>query len=155
MAIDLTVNGERHTIECSATAPLVEVLRDHLGLTGTKAGCEVGYCGACTVLLDGRAAHSCCMVAGDCDGLEITTIEGLGGDAVGAVVQGSFVRRGAIQCGYCTPGFVVSAVALLRERRRPDRGEIRGFLSGNMCRCTGYVKLVDAIAEAGEEVSGR
>ena len=154
MAIELIVNGRRQAIECPPTAPLLEVLRDHLGLTGTKAGCEIGYCGACTVLLDGRAAHSCCMIAADCEGLEITTVEGLAGDAVGAVVRDSLVRHGAIQCGYCTPGFVVSAVALLRERRRPSRDEVRGFLTGNMCRCTGYVKLVDAIAEAGEEVSG-
>jgi carbon-monoxide dehydrogenase small subunit len=153
MPITLTVNGEQRRLDCAPSAPLLEALREHLGLTGTKAGCEIGYCGACTVLLDGRAAHSCCIVAGDCEDAEITTIEGVAEDAVGEAVRDCMTSRGAVQCGYCTPGFVVSAVALLRERPRPDRDEVRAFLSGNMCRCTGYTKIVDAIVEAGERVA--
>jgi aerobic carbon-monoxide dehydrogenase small subunit len=148
VTVTLKVNGEARSVDCSPTLTLAEVLRDHLGLTGTKLGCAVGYCGACTVLLDGRPVHACCMVAGDCEDAEITAIEGLRDDPVGAAVIDAMAEHGAVQCGFCSPGFVVSAVGLLRERARPSAEEVRAHLVGNICRCTGYHPIIKAVQKA-------
>ena len=146
--VHLTVNGRRQEVSCAAGDTLLAVLRDRLGLTGTKFGCGIGYCGACTVLVDGTAAHSCCLLAATMDGREITTIEGAGTEAPDAMQQ-AFLDAGAVQCGYCTPGFVLSVRALLAENPAPDEAEVRGFLSGNICRCSGFAAIVRAAVAAG------
>ena len=146
--VRLTVNGRRQDVSCTSGDTLLAVLRDRLGLTGTKFGCGIGYCGACTVLVDGAAAHSCCLLAATVEGREITTIEGVGDDAPDAVQQ-AFLEAGAVQCGYCTPGFVVSVRALLAENPAPSEEEVRGFLTGNICRCSGFAAIVRAGLAAG------
>jgi xanthine dehydrogenase YagT iron-sulfur-binding subunit len=130
---------------------LLDVLRERLALTGTKKGCDQGACGACTVLVDGRRVLSCLMLAAQCDGCEVTTIEGLGSEAQLHPLQSAFVRHDALQCGYCTPGQIMSAVALLDEGRTGSDDEIREFMSGNLCRCAAYPNIVSAI----REVAGR
>lgn len=142
--ITLRVNGEAHAVLGPASRTLLEVLREDLDLTGTKHGCELGECGACTVLLDGAPALSCLVLAVEAGGREITTIEGLG-DAGLHPVQRAFVDAGALQCGYCTPGFVLAAAALLVRNPTPTRAEIADALSGNLCRCTGYQRIIDAV----------
>lgn len=127
---------------------LLEVLRQQLGLTGTKEGCGEGNCGACTVLMDGRAVNSCLVLAVQAAGHEITTIEGITPASPWYAIQQAFVKHGAIQCGYCTPGMVMAAIDLLSHNPRPTRADIRAGLSGNLCRCTGYMKIVDAVAAA-------
>ncbi len=143
--ITLQVNGEMATIAVAPQQSLLEVLREDLGLTGTKHGCELGECGACAVLVDGRAVLSCLLLAIECEGTRITTVEGLAADARLHPLQESFADSGAAQCGYCTPGFLVTAKALLDEKPGATRDEISAALSGNLCRCTGYVQIVDAI----------
>ena len=131
---------------------LLDLLREDLGLTGTKRGCDLGTCGCCTVLLDGRPTLSCLTLSRLVDGREVTTIEGLTPPNGLSPVQRAFVEHGATQCGFCTPGFVVTATALLREAPHPKREEIERAISGNLCRCTGYRKIVEAIESAAREV---
>ena len=146
--IELHVNGEVHSLAVKPNDTLLEVLRDHLGLVGTKEGCSVGECGACTVLLNGRTALSCLTLAFDAKGLEITTIEGVSqGEALDPIQQ-AFVDYGAVQCGFCTPGMILTAKELLEVKKHPSVDEIKQALSGNFCRCTGYTKIVEAIEAA-------
>jgi len=144
-AIQLRVNGEVYPLDVEPHWLLLDVLRDGLGLTGARRGCETGFCGACTVLLDGRPVHSCSVLAVRAQGKEITTIEGLARNGQLHPLQESFIQHGAIQCGYCTPGMILAAKALLDENPHPTEAEVRAAISGNLCRCTGYVKIVQAI----------
>jgi carbon-monoxide dehydrogenase small subunit len=147
----LKVNGDVYELAVEPSRTLVEVLREDLDLTGTKIGCQTGDCGACTVLLDGHTVCSCMTLAVEAEGREITTIEGLApsGNELDPL-QESFLAHGAVQCGYCTPGMIMSAKHLLDQNPNPTEQEIRKGLSGNLCRCTGYNKIVDAIAAAAE-----
>ena len=193
--VQLTVNGERREVSCDPGETLLEVLRERLGLRGTKDGCGIGYCGACTVLVDGAAGHSCCLLAATLEGRHITTIEGIGDttpddtapnsaapwdaspydtapdsaatrnaspddtapnsaaprDTAPDDVQQAFLEAGAVQCGYCTPGFVLSVRALLTENPSPDEAEVRRFLAGNICRCSGFAAIVRAALAAGAD----
>jgi xanthine dehydrogenase YagT iron-sulfur-binding subunit len=149
--VTLTVNGSAEWLRLDARVTLLDALRDELDLTGTKKGCDQGACGACTVLVDGRRVLSCLMLAAQCEGREVTTIEGLASDGELHPVQEAFVRHDALQCGYCTPGQIMSAVALLAEGRAGSDAEIREFMSGNLCRCGAYPNIVAAIGE----VAGR
>jgi carbon-monoxide dehydrogenase small subunit len=142
--IHLMVNGEDYHIAVKPNRVLLDVLREDLELTGTKEGCGLGKCGACTVLMDSRPVHSCLLPAFQADGCEITTIEGIGGKTMHPL-QESFVEKGAIQCGFCTPGMINTAKALLDENPDPSEEEIKQAIAGNLCRCTGYNKIVDAI----------
>ena len=144
MRVNLTVNGERHELELAPLARLADVLRDGLGLVGTKIGCGEGACGACAVLLDGRSVNSCLLLAAAAEGHEIETIEGLSRDGL-TPIQQTFVAEDAVQCGFCTSGQVVSATALLRATPAPGRDDIRHAMSGNLCRCGCYVKIERAI----------
>ena len=148
MELLLRVNDTVYEVDVRPTARLLDVLRDQLGLTGTKEGCAEGECGACTVLVDGRAVASCVMLAVQARGKEIVTVEGLAADGELDLLQQKFVEYGAVQCGYCTPGMLMSAKALLLENPVPSDQDIRVALAGNLCRCTGYVKIVDAVREA-------
>jgi xanthine dehydrogenase YagT iron-sulfur-binding subunit len=142
----LTVNGERRSITCDTRVTLLDALRDHLALTGTKKGCDQGACGACTVHVDGRRVLACLTLAAQCEGIEVTTIEGLARDALHPM-QEAFVRHDGFQCGYCTPGQIMSAVALIAEGRAETDEDIREFMSGNICRCAAYPGIVAAIRE--------
>lgn len=146
--ITLKVNGDEYTKVVKANTVLVNVLRDELDLTGTKKGCELGDCGSCTILLDGKPVDSCLVLAVEADGREITTIEGVAQNAELDNIQSSFITNGAIQCGYCTPGMVLSAKALLTKNPKPTEHEVREAIAGNLCRCTGYVNIVKAIMSA-------
>jgi aerobic-type carbon monoxide dehydrogenase small subunit (CoxS/CutS family) len=152
-SVTLHVNGRPVRLSVAADAFLVDVLRDRLALTGTKYGCGMGECGLCTVLLDGDAVFACLVLAVETDGRTVKTVEGLGG-AAGELhpLQQAFADLGAVQCGFCTPGMLMSAAALLDERRNPSEDEIRHALSGNLCRCTGYAKIVEAVQAAAESV---
>jgi aerobic carbon-monoxide dehydrogenase small subunit len=152
--LKLQVNGEALEVEAAQAALLLDVLREGLELTGTKRGCETSHCGACTVLLDGAAAHSCVVLAARCDGKEITTVEGLsqGGDL--NELQRLFLKHGALQCGYCTPGMLMAATALLRRNPKPTLDEIKIGLDGNLCRCTGYTGIFEAIQACAQGKSG-
>ncbi len=143
--LKLQVNGEEIDLEAKEAALLLDVLREGLGLTGTKRGCETSHCGACTVLLDGMAVHSCVVLAARCEGKAITTVEGLGEGGELNELQRQFLKHGALQCGYCTPGMLMAATALLRRTPRPSLEEIKLGLDGNLCRCTGYTGIFDAI----------
>ena len=147
-AVALTVNGEACEGEVEPRTLLVHFLRDHLGLTGTHVGCVVGECGACSVLVKGALVKSCLMLAVQADGCEVITIEGLAEQGTLHPVQEAFVQRFALQCGFCTPGFVMAAHALLRSNPDPTEEEIRQVLSSNLCMCTGYVQIVEAVKEA-------
>lgn len=149
--LELKVNGEDYTLEVEPHRTLLEVVRNDLGLTGTKLGCGGGECGACTVILDGKAVKSCLMLALDAKGKELWTIEGLakGGDL--HPLQRAFVQQGAIQCGFCTPGMIMASKALLDENPRPTEQDIKDALAGNLCRCTGYVKILDAVSTVASE----
>lgn len=152
MPISLQVNGEAHALDVPPTRRLLAVLREDLALTGAKLGCGEGACGACAVLLDGKPVASCLLPVGAVEGRAVTTIEGLSAEA--AVVQEAFVAEDAVQCGFCTPGQVVSAFALLRDVPRPTPEEIRGALAGNLCRCGTYPKIQRAVLRAsGQEVA--
>jgi carbon-monoxide dehydrogenase small subunit len=152
--IVLNVNGIQYNINIETHRTLVEVLRDTLGLTGTKKSCNEGECGACTVLMDGKPAASCLVLAVAAQGKEITTIEGLSHGEQLDPVQEAFVKHTAIQCGFCTPGMVMAAKAFLDENPRPTPAEVRKAISGNLCRCTGYQQIVDAIMAAAETKRG-
>jgi carbon-monoxide dehydrogenase small subunit len=142
------VNGESHEAAFAPYKTLLEVLREDLGLTGTKHGCELGECGACAVLVDGEPVLACLRLALDCEGVEITTVEGLVRDAALHPLQEAFADLGGAQCGYCTPGILVTAKALLDRVAEPTREQIREALSGNLCRCTGYVQIFESVEEA-------
>jgi carbon-monoxide dehydrogenase small subunit len=146
--LQLTVNGEDYEVLADSHRTLLEVLRDSLGLTGTKEGCSLGACGACTVLVDGKATLSCLTLAASVQGKRITTIEGLAQDGKLHPLQDAAVRYGAIQCGFCTPGWLMSAKALLDENPHPSELEVKTAIAGNLCRCTGYVKIVESILAA-------
>ncbi len=143
--IKLHVNGEEHDVLTEIHKTLLEVLREDLGLTGTKRGCDLGTCGACTVLINGRPHLSCLTLAVDVQEKEILTIEGLSQGGKLHPLQKGFVEKGAVQCGFCTPGMILTAKALLDEHPRPSEEEVKRAISGNLCRCTGYVKIVEAI----------
>ena len=144
----LLVNGKEHSVEVKANVTLLELLREQLGYMGTKVGCETGDCGACTVLVDGEPMNSCLVLAVEADGHAITTIEGLEKDGKLDVMQDAFIQQGAVQCGYCSPGMILSGKALLERNPNPSSEEVREAISGNLCRCTGYVKIIDAILAA-------
>jgi xanthine dehydrogenase YagT iron-sulfur-binding subunit len=150
VAVTLHVNGVDHELRLDPRVTLLDALRDVLGLTGTKKGCDQGACGACTVLLDGKRVVSCLMLAAQCDGRQVTTIEGLSQDGELHPLQQAFIRHDAFQCGYCTSGQLLSAVSLLREGRARSDEEIREFMSGNLCRCGAYPNIVAAIREVAD-----
>ncbi|MEA5048959.1 MAG: (2Fe-2S)-binding protein [Eubacteriales bacterium] len=152
ITIQFRLNGRDITVETEPNKRMLDVLRGDLGLTGTKEGCAVGECGACTVILNGDAVASCLVAAGQMQGAEILTIEGMSETLIGRVLQDCFVEGDAVQCGFCTPGFIMSAYALLRKNPTPTREEIREAVAGNVCRCTGYIPIVNAIERAGIQV---
>ena len=155
-SITLTVNGKERTADISPDTPLLWVLRDTLGLTGTKYSCGIGLCGACTVHVDGEATQSCTVSVSQVVGREITTIEGLPDPVTGEIhpVQKAFMEKMGFQCGFCTPGMIISAKALLDENPNPTEAEVREALSGNLCRCTGYVKIFESVLAAAEMIGG-
>ncbi len=146
--VQTTINDEAVDFLCEPRNSLLEVLRDELDLTGAKEGCNNGNCGACNVVMDGRLVNSCCVLGVEADGCEITTIEGIGSAANLHPLQQKFLEHAALQCGICTPGFIVSAKALLDENPNPTEDEVRYWLAGNLCRCTGYDKIVRAVLDA-------
>jgi carbon-monoxide dehydrogenase small subunit len=143
--VNLTINGDARTVVVKANTLLVNVLREQLDLTGTKKGCELGDCGSCTVLVDGRPMDSCLILTVEADGRDITTIEGVAQSGTLDALQEAFVNHAAIQCGYCTPGMILSAKALLTKNPHPTEQEVRKAIAGNLCRCTGYVHIVEAV----------
>ena len=149
--VQLAVNGEWHEVVVTPRLTLVEAIRDQVGLTGTKASCESGTCGACTVLLDGRPVLACLTLAVECDGRRVETVEGLASGENLSALQEAFLDQGAVQCGFCTPGMLMSATALLRAHPRPTRAQISKALEGNLCRCTGYNAIVAAVRQAAGE----
>ena len=154
--ICLTVNGDTYTLAVEPWRTLNEVLREDLNLTGTKLGCGSGDCGACTVMVNGKSVSSCLTLAVEMDGKEILTVEGLAPSGeILHPIQDAFIEKGAIQCGFCTPGMEISALNLLNTNPSPSETDIRAAISGNLCRCTGYNKIVDAIAEAGRQMKPR
>lgn len=153
--VALRVNGTLHVVQTPVHRTLLDLLRDTFGLTGTKESCREGACGACTVLLDGRPVTACLVLAASADGRSVVTIEGVAGDGALHPVQEALVACGGVQCGYCTPGVVLSAVALLAEVADPTEAQIRRALSGNLCRCTGYAKIVEAVQVAARRLAAR
>ena len=151
--IKLSVNGESYEVEAEPRRLLLDVLRDDLGLTGTKKACDFGNCGSCTVLIDDKPVLSCLVLAIEAQGKDIMTIEGLARNGQLHLLQQAFVDHGAIQCGFCTPGMLLSAKALLDENPRPTTAEVKEALSGNLCRCTGYVKIIEAIETAARKMT--
>jgi len=149
--LKLHVNGEEFEVLTEIHKTLLEVLREDLGLTGTKRGCDLGTCGACTVLIEGKPYLSCLTLAVDVQGKKIVTIEGLAQDGELHPLQKAFVEKGAIQCGFCTPGMILTAKAFLDENSHPSEGDVKKAISGNLCRCTGYVKIVEAILSVSEK----
>jgi aerobic carbon-monoxide dehydrogenase small subunit len=150
--ITLKVNDQEHDLVIPVNRTLSQVLRENLRLTGTKQGCEVGDCGSCTVLMDGQPVNSCLVLAVEAEGHEILTIEGLSAEGNLHPLQQAFVEHGSIQCGFCSPGMILSAKALLDKNPSPGQSEIREAISGNLCRCTGYQKIVEAVESVGKEV---
>lgn len=153
-AVTLTVNGESRSADVDARTLLSELLRDALGLTGTHVGCDTSQCGACTVLLDGRSVKSCTIFALEVDGRSVTTIEGLGSNGALHPMQVAFKEHHGLQCGFCTPGMVLSAVDLANRNPKPAESEIRHWLEGNFCRCTGYHNIVEAVRAGAEAMGG-
>lgn len=151
----LTVNGKSYELSVFPWRTLLEVIREDLGLTGTKEGCHLGECGACTVIMDGKTVNSCLVLATEADGKQVTTIEGLAdGDKLHPVQQ-AFIDHGGLQCGFCTPGMIMSAKVLLDEKPDPSEEEIKRAIAGNMCRCTGYTKIIESIKAAAGNVEGK
>jgi len=152
--VQLTVNSEEYRVEVSPNETLLDVLREKLDLTGTKNGCDAGECGACTVLIDGKPMSSCLLLAIDCEGKDILTIEGVADPRTGELhpIQRAFVEHHSVQCGFCTPGIILVAKALLDKNKSPTEGEIREEINGNICRCTGYVSIVESILAAAAEM---
>lgn len=148
MKLSFVLNGNEILIDTPADRRVVDLLREDLGLTGTKEGCGTGECGACTILVDGESRLACLMLALQLAGTSVTTVEGLGLSREGELLQQAFAEEGAVQCGYCTPGMEMAALALIMDEPQPTRERIRAGLSGNLCRCTGYVKIVDAVERA-------
>ena len=155
MTITMHVNGTPRTIECDAVESLLDALRDRIGLTGTKECCAEGECGACTVLLNGRAVNACLVLAAECDGERVQTIEGLVVNGRLDPVQQAFVETGAVQCGFCIPGMIVAARYLLSANPHPTEAEVKEGLSGNLCRCAGYSRIVRAVLIAAEKNAHR
>ena len=150
MIIEFTLNGEKYKKNADPGKRLVDFLREDMGLTGTKEGCGEGECGACTVMLDGRAVHSCLVLAGQINGKRLLTVEGLARGGELSPLQKAFIEHGAIQCGYCTPGMLMSSAALLAENPSPTEDEVRTALAGNICRCGDYSAIIDAVLDAAE-----
>jgi carbon-monoxide dehydrogenase small subunit len=146
--VTLTVNGEREQVTVPSNMTLMHLLRESLALTGTKNGCSAGECGACTVLMNGEPVNSCMVLAAECEGAEIITVEGLAGDGRLDPIQETMMQAGGVQCGFCTPGVLLSSRALLDRNPHPSEDEIREALVGNLCRCTGYVRIVESIKAA-------
>lgn len=150
--IQLTVNGTPFELAVEPWRTLLQVIRDELKLTGTKEGCSLGECGACSVIMDGKVVNSCLVLAVDADGKDILTIEGLANGAELHPIQKAFLTHGALQCGFCTPGMIMAAKALLDENPKPSEDEVRAGIAGNLCRCTGYTKIIEAILAAAQEM---
>ena len=150
MIIEFTLNGEKYKKNADPGKRLVDFLREDMGLTGTKEGCGEGECGACTIVLDGRAVHSCLVLAGQINGKRLLTVEGLARGGELSPLQKAFIEHGAIQCGYCTPGMLMSSAALLAENPSPTGDEVRTALAGNICRCGDYSAIIDAVLDAAE-----
>ena len=155
MMVTTTINGEETTFLCEPRQSLLEVLREDLGLTGTKEGCSNGNCGACSVQLDGVLVDSCLVLAAEAEGKEVTTIEGVAGPAELHPLQQKFLEHAALQCGICTPGLIVASKALLEKNPHPTEHEVRYWLAGNLCRCTGYDKIIRAVLDAAETMEAR
>ncbi len=153
LIIELTINGKKRKVETTTSTRLLDLLRDDLHLTGTKEGCGKGECGACTVIMNGELVVSCLVLAPQADGAVITTIESVGDDEYLDPIQEAFVETGAVQCGFCTPGMILAAKKLLEENPYPDEEEIKRGISGNLCRCTGYQKIFDAVRLAANRLS--
>ncbi len=146
--VTLKINGRVLSRECEPAKTLLDFIREDIGLKGTKRGCEIGECGACTVIMNGEAVNSCMVLVPQAEGAEITTIEGVSGEGELHPVQKAFMEKGALQCGYCTPGMILTAICLLKGNPSPSRNEIRRALAGNLCRCTGYRQIIDAVEYA-------
>jgi aerobic-type carbon monoxide dehydrogenase small subunit (CoxS/CutS family) len=151
--IEVTVNGKRETLEVRSSETLLEMIRERLHLTGTKEGCGMGECGACTVIMDGITVNSCLILAAEANGKSVVTVEGVGSREKLHPVQEAFVEHGGMQCGFCTPGMIVSGTYLLKRNPRPTEEEIREGLAGNFCRCTGYTKIIESIDAAAKTIS--
>ncbi len=155
LKIKLTINDKKRKVETTTSTRLLDLIRDDLHLTGTKEGCGKGECGACTVIMNGELVASCLILAPQADGAVITTIEGIGDNECLDPIQEAFIETGAVQCGFCTPGMILAAKKLLEENLHPDEEEIKRSISGNLCRCTGYQKIIDAIKLAANRLSSR
>jgi carbon-monoxide dehydrogenase small subunit len=149
--INITINGELEQVTVPSNMTLMHMLRETLSLTGTKNGCSAGECGACTVLLNGEPVNSCMVLAAECDGAMVLTVEGLAQEKQLAPIQEALIQEGAVQCGFCTPGILIAALALLQRNPNPDEFEIREALVGNLCRCTGYVRIIESVKEAAKK----
>jgi carbon-monoxide dehydrogenase small subunit len=152
--INFKLNGKDYNLTVPSSLTLLQIIREKLGITGTKRGCGKGECGACTVIFNGRTVNSCLVLAPKVDGAEVITVEGIGTYENPHPIQKAFVEEGAVQCGFCTPGFVVSTYYLLSKNPHPTEEDIRDGLSGNLCRCTGYIKIINAVKKASEELNG-
>jgi carbon-monoxide dehydrogenase small subunit len=152
--VELTVNGEKYNLKVGSQERLLDTIRKQLKLTGTKEGCSVGECGACTVILDNKAVNSCMVLTAQVDGSQIITVEGLENKSGLHPLQKAFIEKQAIQCGFCTPGMLMSALALIKENPQPSKEEIKTALEGNLCRCTGYQQIIEAVEAAVEEWGG-
>jgi len=152
-SITFTINGARERVDVPSNMTLLQMLREKLALTGTKNGCEAGECGACTVLVDGEPVNSCMMLAVEVDGRGVLTVEGLAPEGELSLLQEAFIEHNAVQCGFCTPGMLISAHALLRRNPHPAEKDVKEALVGNLCRCTGYVRIIDAIEDVAQRAS--
>jgi len=155
LKVELTINGKKRKVETTVSTRLLDLIRDDLRLTGTKEGCGKGECGACTVIMNGNLVASCLILAPQADGAVITTIEGIGDNKCLDPVQEAFIETGAVQCGFCTPGMILAVKKLLEENLHPDEEEMKRGISGNLCRCTGYHKIFDAVRLASDRLSNR
>ncbi|MCU0644195.1 MAG: (2Fe-2S)-binding protein [bacterium] len=153
LTINFMLNGKLTTLQTAANRRLIDLLREELKLTGTKEGCGIGECGACTVLFNQKAVNACLILAGQVDGAEIITVEGLATNGSFHFLQESFIKSGAVQCGFCTPGMLMSAYALLLENSAPSEDEIKDAIAGNLCRCTGYKQIIEAIQKTAEAMA--